>query len=129
LNSQAVPALGERRYSKLTHYHLTDANRGIQSRGKRDFHLPRACHFFSTLPVSSAHYLYHFQWLRRIQEDTRLTPCMLHFATLGSSSVRVRKPLSALTKNEVNGISDEGVKALVLARLNGGDPKAGNGCR
>ncbi len=39
--------------------------------------------------------------------------------------VRVRKPLAALTKNEVEDIADEKVKALVLAKLGelGGDPK------
>lgn len=37
--------------------------------------------------------------------------------------VRVRKPLASLTKNEVEEIADETVKALVLAKLNGDDPK------
>lgn len=36
---------------------------------------------------------------------------------------RVRKPLAALSKSEVADICDPGVKALVLAKLNGGDPK------
>jgi CRISPR-associated endonuclease Csn1 len=36
---------------------------------------------------------------------------------------RVRKPLAALTKPEVEAICDPGVKALVLAKLNGDDPK------
>jgi CRISPR-associated endonuclease Csn1 len=39
------------------------------------------------------------------------------------TTVRVRKPLAALTKNEVEDIADPGVKALVVAKLNGGDPK------
>jgi len=52
----------------------------------------------------------------------------LHEETIYSSpradgSVRVRKPLAALTKNEVEDIADDGVKALVLAKLGGGDPK------
>jgi len=37
--------------------------------------------------------------------------------------VRVRKPISALTKNEVEEIADEGVKSLVVAKLSGGEPK------
>ena len=52
----------------------------------------------------------------------------LHEETIYSSakadgSVRVRKPLAALTKNEVEDIADEGVRALVLSKLGGGDPK------
>ena len=52
----------------------------------------------------------------------------LHEETIYSSpradgSVRVRKPLAALTENEVEDIADEGVKALVLSKLGGGDPK------
>ncbi len=43
-----------------------------------------------------------------------------------NSEVRVRKPLSSVTKSELDDIADEGVKKLVLARLEsvgGGDPK------
>ena len=52
----------------------------------------------------------------------------LHEETVYSSpkadgSVRVRKPLAKLTKNEVEEIADDGVKALVVAKLGGGDPK------
>ena len=52
----------------------------------------------------------------------------LHEETIYSSpkadnSVRVRKPLGALTKNEVDDIVDDGVKALVVAKLGSGDPK------
>jgi CRISPR-associated endonuclease Csn1 len=44
-------------------------------------------------------------------------------AGAAATVVRVRKPLAALTKNEVEDIADAGVKALVVAKLNGGDPK------
>jgi CRISPR-associated endonuclease Csn1 len=52
----------------------------------------------------------------------------LHEETIYSSakadgSVRVRKPLAELTRKEVEGIADESVKALVLSKLGGGDPK------
>ena len=52
----------------------------------------------------------------------------LHEETIYSSpgadgSVRVRKPLAALTKSEAEEIADDGVKALVLSKLGGGDPK------
>jgi hypothetical protein len=39
------------------------------------------------------------------------------------TAVRVRKPLAALTQNEVKDIADPGVKALAVAKLSGGDPK------
>jgi len=38
-------------------------------------------------------------------------------------SVRVRKPLAALTKHEVESIADDRVKALVVSKLAGGEPK------
>jgi CRISPR-associated endonuclease Csn1 len=52
----------------------------------------------------------------------------LHEETIYSSpradgSVHLRKPLAALSKNEVEEIADDGVKALVLSKLGGGDPK------
>ncbi|HVA16226.1 MAG TPA: type II CRISPR RNA-guided endonuclease Cas9 [Candidatus Dormibacteraeota bacterium] len=53
----------------------------------------------------------------------------LHEETIyaaGSASAnerRVRKPLASLTKAEVEAICDPGVKALVVAKLGGSDPK------
>jgi CRISPR-associated endonuclease Csn1 len=48
---------------------------------------------------------------------------MIYSSPRADGSVRVRKPLAELTKKEVEGIADAGVKALVLAKLAGGDPK------
>jgi CRISPR-associated endonuclease Csn1 len=47
----------------------------------------------------------------------------IYSSPLADNSVRVRKPLGALTKNEVDDIVDDGVKALVMAKLGSGDPK------
>lgn len=47
-------------------------------------------------------------------------------AATEKTEVRVRKPLAALTKSELEDIADEGVKKLVLAKLEalgGGEPK------
>ncbi|MGC1830166.1 MAG: type II CRISPR RNA-guided endonuclease Cas9, partial [Candidatus Acidiferrales bacterium] len=47
----------------------------------------------------------------------------IYSAPKADGKVRVRKPLRALTKNEVEDIADPRVKALVVAKLNDGDPK------
>jgi CRISPR-associated endonuclease Csn1 len=47
----------------------------------------------------------------------------IYSAPTPDGTVSIRKPLSALTRNEIEEIADSGVKALVAAKLNGGDPK------
>jgi CRISPR-associated endonuclease Csn1 len=44
-------------------------------------------------------------------------------APTAATAVRVRKPLAALTRTEVEDIADPNVRKLVLEKLGGGDPK------
>jgi CRISPR-associated endonuclease Csn1 len=47
----------------------------------------------------------------------------IYSAAKADGKVRVRKSLAAMTKNEADNIADPAVKALVAAKLNGGEPK------